>query len=111
LYDIDSRTYAPLWHLVIQASNGCEALELARNHNADLILMDIQMPVMDGIEAIKRLRTDGKTAGIKIIAVTAFVLEEEKQRILETGVDGYLTKPIDTRKLPVIVQQILDGIR
>ena len=92
---------------VIQATNGSQGLELARGHSPDLILMDIQMPVMDGFEAISQLKADEKTAGIKIVAVTSFAMAEEKKRVLETGADEYIAKPIDTRKLPVIVQQLI----
>lgn len=92
---------------VIQAINGLEAIHSARNNSPDLIMMDMQMPVMDGFDAIKQLREDERTARIKIIAVTSFAMSEEKQRILKTGVDHYLAKPINTRKLPQIIKKII----
>lgn len=93
---------------VLEASNGVQALLLARRHHIDLILMDMQMPIMSGFEAVKMLRTDEKTAGMKIVAVTSFALAEEKERILETGVDEFITKPIDTREFPKIIERVLD---
>jgi len=83
---------------VIQAINGLQAVELARKHHPDLILMDMEMPVMDGFEAIKILRSDEITSGIKIIAVSSFAMIEEKERILAIGVDEFVAKPIDTRE-------------
>ena len=92
---------------VIQATNGSQGLELARDHSPDLILMDMQMPVMDGFEAIEKLRADKETAGIKIVAVTSFAMAEEKRRVFETGADEYISKPIDTRQIPLIVQRMI----
>ena len=93
---------------VLEASNGAQALLLTREHPIDLIIMDMQMPIMNGYETIKVLRSDARTAGIKIIAVTSFALDEEKNRILATGVDVFVPKPIDTRIFSKLVKQILD---
>lgn len=92
---------------VIEATNGLQALELAQQHCPDLILMDMKMPVMNGIEAIRQLRKDEKTAGIKIIAVTSFAMAEERKRVFDTGVDDYISKPIDTRNFPLVVQRMM----
>jgi two-component system, cell cycle response regulator DivK len=94
-------------YTVAQATDGSMALKMVEKYCPDLILMDMQMPVMDGFEAIKQLRNDEKTSGIKIIAVTSFAMAEEKERILATGVDQYIAKPIDTRKLPKIVKKMI----
>ena len=67
----------------------------------------MQMPIMNGYEAVKALKAEERIAGIKIIAVTSFALTEEKERILATGVDGFVAKPIDTRTFPVVVQQMI----
>jgi len=96
---------------VIEAVNGAEAVEMARAHKVDLILMDIQMPVMNGYEAIKTLRNNPLTKEIRIIAVTSFVMKGDKEKALEAGADEYLCKPIDTRELPVIVKRILEAER
>jgi len=81
--------------------------KLSRSQQIDLILLDMQMPIMNGYEAVKALRAEERTAGIKIIAVTSFALTEEKERIFETGVVGFVAKPIDTRELPAIVQRMI----
>jgi len=92
---------------VMQATDGRQAVELASKHQPDLILMDMKMPVVEGFEAIKMLRSEERTSGIKIIAVTSFALAEEIERILATGVDEFIAKPIDTREFPKTVQRIL----
>jgi len=83
-------------YVVLEARNGAQAVLIARRQPIDLILMDMQMPIMSGYEAVKMLRSEEKIAGIKIIAVTSFALSEEKDKILATGVDGFIAKPIDT---------------
>lgn len=93
--------------VMLEASNGAQAVLLSRSRQIDLILMDMQMPIMSGYEAVKVLRADTRTAGIKIIAVTSFALAEEQERILATGVDMFVSKPIDTREFPKIIQSVL----
>jgi len=93
---------------VLEAGNGLQAMMLVHQHHVDLILMDMQMPIMNGFECVKMLRTNEKTAGIKIVAVTSLAMDEDKARILETGVDELITKPIDTREFPKIVKQLLE---
>lgn len=68
-----------------------------------LILMDIQLPGMDGLELTRRLKADPVTSGIVILAITAYAMKGDEQRALAAGCDGYITKPIDTRTLPGIV--------
>ena len=94
---------------VLEARNGAQAMLIVRRQPIDLILMDMQMPIMSGYEAVKMLRAEEKIAGIKIIAVTSFALSEEKTRIMATGVDGFIAKPIDTREFPQIIQQMLES--
>jgi len=95
---------------VLEASNGIQALLLTRRQPIDLIIMDMQMPIMNGYETVNVLRSDAKTAGIKIIAVTSFALDDEKNRILATGVDVFVPKPIDTRAFSKLVKQMLEPI-
>lgn len=92
---------------VLEAGNGLQAVMLARQHPVDLILMDMQMPIMNGFECIKMLRENEKTAEIKIVAVTSFAMEEEKASILATGIEAFVSKPIDTREFPKIVERLL----
>jgi len=87
-------------HDVVVANNGQEALELFRTHRFDLILMDVQMPDMDGFEATKAIRElerDG--ARTPIIAITAHAMKGDRERCLQAGMDGYLSKPIRARAL------------
>lgn len=94
---------------VLEAHDGAEGIELARKHKPDLILLDMQMPVMDGLEAARRLKADPETRSIKILAVTSFAMKGDRERILAAGCDEYMAKPIDTRQLPIMVRQILGG--
>ena len=89
------------------ACNGLEACQLARKHPPDLILMDIKMPVMDGVEALHKLRQDEQTASLPVIALTAFSLSSERKNLLEQGFDGYLSKPIEFAQLLNLLQTYL----
>ncbi|CAD0227923.1 Two-component hybrid sensor and regulator (modular protein) [Planktothrix agardhii] len=94
---------------IILAKNGQEAIDQAKLYKPDLILMDIQMPVMDGLEAIQRIREDSdrKLANIPIIALTALAMTSDKQKCLEAGANDYLTKPVKLSQLTSTIQQIL----
>ena len=74
--------------------NGMEALDLAREHRPDLILMDIQLPEVSGIEVTKWLKDDAQLKAIPVVAVTAFAMKGDEERILEGGCEGYISKPI-----------------
>jgi signal transduction histidine kinase/ActR/RegA family two-component response regulator len=78
---------------VVQAENGADAVRLTRAHNPDLVLMDIQMPVMDGLAATRLLKADPATASIPVLAVTALAMPNDLERCLEAGCQGYLAKP------------------
>ena len=84
----------------LTASNGYEAVELARVHQPDLVLMDIQLPGLDGVSALKQLRGEASTGAIPVVALTAFAMTEDRGKLLEAGFDGYVPKPIDVRTLP-----------
>jgi len=94
---------------LISAKNGQEAIDLAKANNPDLILMDIHMPGMDGLEAIKWIRqeSDAPLADIPIIALTALAMTGDQEKCLEAGANHYLTKPIKLSQLTSIIQQIL----
>ncbi len=79
---------------VIEAENGLQALELAEKHTPDLVLMDVKMPVMDGIEATKRLKANPRLKHIPVIFITAYAMREQQQEIEAAGGDGFLTKPV-----------------
>jgi two-component system cell cycle response regulator DivK len=95
-------------HEVSMASDGQEGVNLARELMPDLILMDIQMPGMDGMTAGSILKGDPATSGLKIIALTSFAMRGDQEKILAVGFDGYLSKPISTRELPGQVKHWLE---
>jgi CheY-like chemotaxis protein len=86
------------------AEDGQQGLALAREIKPDLILMDIQMPGMDGMTAGGILKGDPATCGLKVVALTSFAMRGDKEKILAAGFDGYLSKPISTRELPGLVK-------
>ena len=94
-------------HEVLVAADGQVGVALARELMPDLILMDIQMPGMDGMTATGILKGDPVTSGLKIIALTSFAMQGDQEKFLDAGFDGYLSKPINTRELPVLVKQWL----
>lgn len=91
---------------IVIARNGREAIEQAKETSPDLILMDIQMPIMDGLEAIRWLKADAKLAKIPIIALTALVMSGDRERCLEAGVDYYLSKPANLKALSKIIEEL-----
>ena len=93
----------------ILASGGKEGIELAKAKKPDLILMDIQMPGMDGLEATRILKADATTSNVPVIALTAYAMKGDKERILEAGCDGYLAKPINTDEFLKEVAEYLSG--
>ena len=81
----------------LAATDGKQGVELARLHKPALILMDVQMPVMDGLQATTILKADPQTCGIPILCLTAHAMRDNEERILSAGSDGYMAKPIDTK--------------
>ena len=92
---------------VIIGRNGLEAVAQAKANLPDIILMDIQMPTMDGLEAIKQIRLDPSLINIPIIALTALVMEGDREGCLEAGANEYLSKPVKLRELNIIIQKFL----
>jgi len=91
------------------ASDGREGVALARKLMPDLILMDIQMPGMDGMTAGRILKGDPATGKLKIVALTSFAMRGDQEKFLAAGFDSYLSKPINTRELPGLVKRWLGG--
>jgi two-component system cell cycle response regulator DivK len=91
-------------YATIEAMTAEDGIALAREHKPDLILMDIQLPGMNGIDALRVLRADPATAGIPAIAVTASVMQQDRNLITDAGFDGYVGKPIN-------LKEFLDAVR
>jgi two-component system cell cycle response regulator DivK len=89
----------------LEATTGGEAVALAAEHSPDLVLMDIQLPDIDGVEALGRLRADGRTASVPVLALTAQAMEGDRERFLAAGFDGYLSKPVNIADLVSIVKR------
>ena len=92
---------------VVECDDGEPSLELARKHRPSLVLMDIQLQAMDGIEALKRLRADPDTKDIPVVAVTASVTPSERERVVASGFNGYIAKPIDVSSFGEMVDKFL----
>lgn len=84
-------------YTTLEATDGEQGVELAREEKPDLMLMDIQMPVMDGLEATKLLKNDDVTKDIPIVALTAYAMQGDEEKMREAGFDGYISKPIDIK--------------
>jgi CheY-like chemotaxis protein len=90
------------------AADAPAALAMLDTLSPRLILMDLQLPGMDGLELTRRLKSDPRTCNIRIVAVTAYAMKGDEQRVRDAGCDGYVTKPIDTRQLPQTIAGYLD---
>ncbi|HWB99459.1 MAG TPA: response regulator [Bryobacteraceae bacterium] len=89
------------------AKDAEEAIEILKDFRPRLILVDIQLPGMDGLEFTRRLKNDPQMNGIVVVALTAYAMKGDEERARAAGCDGYITKPIDTRTLPVQVKEYL----
>jgi two-component system, cell cycle response regulator DivK len=93
----------------LEATTGGQAVELAAEHAPDLVLMDIQLPDIDGVEALRRLRADERTASISVVALTAQAMHGDYERFLAAGFDGYISKPVNVVEFVGTVRQHCDG--
>ena len=93
---------------IVEAETGEDGVRLARERRPHLVLMDIQLPGIDGIEALRRLRADAATRTIPVIAVTASAMTHDRQKIMAAGFDGYQSKPIRVREFVDAVRQALE---
>ena len=94
---------------VVECDDGEPSLALAKKHKPALVLMDIQLPVMDGVAALARLREDPDTRGIPVIAVTASVTPDERERVTAAGFNAYIGKPIDVEAFGDLVERMGGG--
>ena len=86
-----------------------DGISLAVSEPPDLVLMDLQLPGIDGMEALRQLRASPRTADIPVVAVTAQAMKQDRERVLEAGFDGYVEKPISVRAFPEQVRGFLSG--
>ncbi len=96
-------------YTLLEATDGREALEVAVRDEPSLIIMDIQLPEMNGLEVIRRLRRMPAFNHVPVIAITAYAMKGDKEKFIESGFDAYLSKPINTRELPGVVAEMLAG--
>lgn len=94
-------------YTVVKADDAEAAQVMLKDIIPDLILMDIALPGMDGLTLTRTLKTDARLKHVPVIALTAFAMKGDEQKAFEAGCDGYITKPIDTRKLPQLVVELL----
>ncbi len=96
-------------HEALRANGGAEGIEVALAHAPDLVLMDVQMPGVDGVSALKCLRAEPRTATLKVVAFTALAMNGDAERLLAEGFDGYLEKPIRYKEFLASVAALLEG--
>ena len=96
---------------VIESETGEEGVRLAQERRPRLVLMDIRLPGIDGVEALRRLRAEDATRGIPVMAMTASVMSEDRQKIMAAGFDGYQSKPINVSDFVAAVAQLLEPHR
>ncbi|HYM07337.1 MAG TPA: response regulator [Terriglobales bacterium] len=94
---------------VIEAGNGHEALEKVREHQPDLALLDIQMPILDGNAVIRELREDPRFANLPVVALTAYAMQGDREKALALGFTSYITKPIDIPGFRSQVARLLES--
>lgn len=95
----------PFTSSIVEAANGREALEKIRSSRPDLVLLDIQMPEMDGYQVVRAIRRDPSLHGLRVVALTAFAMEGDREKALDAGFDDYITKPVTMSKLKAQLDQ------
>ena len=94
-------------YTLLKATDGEEALDVAMKERPDLIIMDVWLPKMNGLEVTRRLRETPAFSRTPIIGVTAYAMKGDREKVIESGCDAYLSKPIDTRELPEVIAEML----
>jgi CheY-like chemotaxis protein len=95
-------------YAVIEAKDGESGIRSAKENHPDLILMDIQLPVIDGFTAVRILKNDPVTKNIKIVGITSYAMSGDREKIMAAGFDGYISKPMDTREFPKTIARYLE---
>ena len=98
-------------HATLEAVNGLDGVRLAEEEHPDLVLMDIQLPDIDGIEVLGRIRKDATLDAIPVLAVSASVMPDDQQKIISSGFDAFITKPINLKQFVETVQRFLQNGR
>lgn len=98
-------------YVIQTAASANDALQVLRTFHPALILMDIQLPGMDGLTFTRQLKADPQTAAITVVALTAYAMKGDEEKALRAGCQGYITKPVNTRQLAQQVAQYLDAAR
>ncbi len=94
-------------YTVLEACDGQEALETIEQTHPELLLLDIGMPVLDGFAVVRKIRENPSLAGLPVVAVTAYAMRGDRERILSSGFDGYLSKPVDPSSLTKELDRLL----
>lgn len=97
----------PKGYRTVEARTAAEAIALACEHMPDLVLMDIRLPDGDGVTALEQLRADTRTESLTVVALTASAMPDDRQRLLEAGFNGYMSKPIDVGAFPGQIEGFL----
>jgi len=95
---------------VVEASDGADAVSRARENAPDLLLVDIQMPNLDGYGVLRELRADPGTSGLPVVALTAFAMQGDRERALDAGFDGYISKPVEIAALRREIKRFLGAL-
>jgi CheY-like chemotaxis protein len=109
--DMISRRLSKRGYEIVLAVDGDQGMSMARAEKPDLILMDMSLPIVDGWQAAKLLKSDPETRSILIVALTAHAMAADRNRALEAGCDGYETKPIDLPRLLETIERLLERAR
>lgn len=105
--DMLSRRLSRRGHEVLAACDGASALAMVRSQAPDVVLMDMSLPVMDGWEATRRMKADGATAAVPVIALTAHAMADDRERALAAGCDDFDTKPVDIERLIAKIDAVM----
>lgn len=98
-------------YTVLEANTAQEGIEAVQQHKPALVLMDVQLPGMDGLTATKLLRQDSTLSQVCIVALTAHAMKGDEEKVLEAGCNGYISKPIDTRQFPLQIADFLQKVK